>query len=707
MSFFSHRRTLRRATLFASTVSLLPLLAPGSAWADDAATEVSSVTVRGARGGYGVEQTRTATKTATALIDTPQAVSVVTRELIDDQAMQGMADVVRYMPGVGMAQGEGNRNAPIMRGVSSTANFFVDGVRDDVEYFRDLYNIDRVEAMKGPNAMIFGRGGGGGILNRVTRQADGSQGGELVLQGGSWNSRRVTGDLRQPLNERFSLRATGVYENSDSYRDGVRLERYGVNPTARLVLSERTTVRLSYEYFTYDMVADRGIPSFQGRPVRTARSTFFGDPDGSPTGATIKVASGVIEHEFGGVSLRNVTSFGDYDKAYQNVYPGAVNAAGTAVSLSAYNNATQRENLFNQTDLTWSAATGPIGHKLLLGAEFGRQTTNNFRQTGYFTGVGPAVTTITLPLASPTVSVPVSYRQSATDADNHGVAKIAAAYAQDQIQLTGRLQAIIGLRYDRFDVNFRNNRTGAVFATQDELWSPRAGLVFKPVEPLALYASYSRSYLPRAGDQLSSLSLSNQALDPERFVNREVGVKWDLRSDFSLTAAVYQLDRENVAATDPADPTRLVLVKGQRSKGVELGAEGVVRPGWTLVGGYAYQDGEITQTQSATVRAGARLAQLPRHSASLWNRVDMTPRLGLGLGVIYRSAMFASTDNTVTLPGFTRLDAALYYKVSDQVSAQLNVENIFDKGYYAAANSNTNITPGSPRAVRLSLRLSY
>jgi catecholate siderophore receptor len=707
VSFFSHRLTLRRATLFASTVSLLPLLAPGSAWADDAATEVSSVTVRGARGGYGVEQTRTATKTATALIDTPQAVSVVTRELIDDQAMQGMADVVRYMPGVGMAQGEGNRNAPIMRGVSSTANFFVDGVRDDVEYFRDLYNIDRVEAMKGPNAMIFGRGGGGGILNRVTRQADGSQGGELVLQGGSWNSRRVTGDLRQPLNERFSLRATGVYENSDSYRDGVRLERYGVNPTARLVLSERTTVRLSYEYFTYDMVADRGIPSFQGRPVRTARSTFFGDPDGSPTGATIKVASGVIEHEFGGVSLRNVTSFGDYDKAYQNVYPGAVNAAGTAVSLSAYNNATQRENLFNQTDLTWSAATGPIGHKLLLGAEFGRQTTNNFRQTGYFTGVGPAVTTITVPLASPTVSVPVSYRQSATDADNHGVAKIAAAYAQDQIQLTGRLQAIIGLRYDRFDVNFRNNRSGAVFATQDELWSPRAGLVFKPVEPLALYASYSRSYLPRAGDQLSSLSLSNQALDPERFVNREVGVKWDLRPDFSLTAAVYQLDRENVAATDPADPTRLVLVKGQRSKGMELGAEGVVRPGWTLVGGYAYQDGEITQTQSATVRAGARLAQLPRHSASLWNRVDMTPRLGLGLGVIYRSAMFASTDNTVTLPGFTRVDAALYYKVSDQVSAQLNVENIFDKGYYAAANSNTNITPGSPRAVRLSLRLSY
>jgi len=659
------------------------------------------------RGGYGVQQTRTATKTDTALIDTPQAVSVVTRDLIDDQAMQGMADVVRYMPGVAMAQGEGNRNAPIMRGVNSTANFFVDGVRDDVEYFRDLYNVDRVEALKGPNAMIFGRGGGGGVLNRVTRQADGTQGGELVLQGGSWNNRRVTGDLRQPLNEVFSLRATGVYENSNSYRDGVRLERYGVNPSGRLVLSERTTVRLSYEYFTYDTVADRGVPSFQGRPVRTARSTFFGDPDGSPTGATIKVASGVIEHDFGGVSVRNVTSFGDYDKAYQNVYPGAVNAAGTTVSLSAYNNATQRENLFNQTDLSWSAATGAIGHRLLLGAEFGRQTTDNFRQTGYFTGVGPAVTSITAPLASPTVSIPVTYRQSATDADNHGVAKIAAAYAQDQIQLTDRLQAIVGLRYDRLDVTFRNNRTGAVFATEDKLWSPRAGLVFKPAEPLALYASYSRSYLPRAGDQLSSLSLSNQALDPERFINRELGIKWDLRTDFSLTAAVYQLDRENVTATDPTDPTRLMLVKGQRSEGLELGAEGVVRPGWTLVGGYAYQDGEISQTQSATARGGARLAQLPRHSASLWNRVDVAPRLALGVGVIYRSAMFASTDNTVRLPGFTRVDAALYYKVSDQVAAQLNVENIFDKGYYASANSNTNITPGSPRAVRLSLRLSY
>ena len=243
--------------------------------------------------GYSAPAVSSATRTTTPLRDVPQAVSVVTSALIADQRMASMADVTRYMPGVGFAQGEGNRDTPILRGNSTTSDFFVDGVRDDVQYFRDVYNVDRVEALKGPNAMIFGRGGVGGVINRVTRQADWGQAQEASLQFGSWNNKRFTADLGRGLNETVAVRATGLYENSDSYRDGVNVERYGFNPTAAFRLGPNTTLRGSYEYFHDERTADRGISSFNGRPVVTEPGTFFGDPAQSATDATVNLVSGL------------------------------------------------------------------------------------------------------------------------------------------------------------------------------------------------------------------------------------------------------------------------------------------------------------------------------------------------------------------------------------------------------------------------------
>src|SRR5688572_29599208 len=196
---------------------------------------------------------------STPLRAIPQAISVVSSALIADLRMSSMADVTRYMPGVGFAQGEGNRDTPIMRGNSSTSDFFVDGVRDDVQYFRDVYNVDRVEALKGPNAMIFGRGGVGGVINRVTRQADWGPSREASLQFGSWDNKRFTADIGRGLNQTVALRATALYENSDSYRNGVGLERYGVNPTMAFRVGPKTTLRASYEYFHDERIADRGI----------------------------------------------------------------------------------------------------------------------------------------------------------------------------------------------------------------------------------------------------------------------------------------------------------------------------------------------------------------------------------------------------------------------------------------------------------------
>lgn len=657
---------------------------------------------------YSIQRSLTATKTDTALVDVPQAITVITRELIDDQAMRSIGDVTRYVPGVGIAQGEGNRDTPVMRGNSTTADFFIDGVRDDVQYFRDLYNVDRIEVLKGPNAMIFGRGGSGGVINRVSKQATGVTVRDLTFQAGSENQYRATLDVGQAVSPTLAFRVTGLYEDAGSYRDDVTLKRHGVNPTLAWTLAERTTLRAGVEYFHDERVADRGISSYQGRPVQTDASTFFGDPDQSHVDATVQTAFALLDHRFAnGVSLRNNTRFSRYQKMYQNVFPGAVNAAGTSVAIQAYRNATDRDNLFNQTDVVFPFATGSVQHEVLTGLELSRQETDNLRKTGYFTTISPTTTSVQVPLSNPRTTLPLTFQPNATDADNHGVAQTVALYAQDQVTLLPRLQAIVGVRWEKLTVDFLNRRTGVPVDNTDNLVSPRAGLLFKPAESISLYASYSMSYIPRAGEQLSSLTLTNRSLDPEEFKNYEVGLKWDFRPDLAFTAATYQLTRSNVVITDPADPTKSILVDGQQAKGVELGVTGRITQRWSVAGGYAYQDGRIKTTQSATVLAGARIAQLPRHTLSLWNRYDLNRRWGFGLGAIFRDEIFAATDNTVKLPGFVRFDAAVFCRLSSRVRAQVNLENIFDRDYYATANSNTNITPGSPRAIRVTLTTGF
>jgi len=646
-----------------------------------------------------------ATKTATPLRDIPHAISVVPAALIAEQRMHSMADVVRYMPGVGMAQGEGNRDTPILRGNSSTGDFYVDGVRDDAQYFRDTYNVDRIEALKGPNAMIFGRGGAGGVINRVTRQADWTADRRIEAQLGSHDNRRFSADIGLAFHPAVAARVTGVYERSDSYRAGVGLEREGINPTMAVVLGPNTTLRAGYEFFRDRRTADRGIPSLNGRPVETDATTFFGDPAQSTSAADVNMASATFEHNAGpGISLRSRINVGAYDKHYQNVFPGAV--SGNSVNLSGYDHSTGRRNLFNQTDLMVMRRTGGIGHVVAAGIEVGRQVTDNLRRTAFFTTLGSNVTTTLVPLSNPTISLPLEFRQAAGDADNSGTATIAAVYAQDQIALSEHLQAVVGLRFDRFTVEFRDHRSGVTFTSHDELLSPRAGLIYKPRAPVSIYANYSVAYVPRAGDQLSSLSLTNQALDPEAFRNYEVGAKWDVRA-LALSVAAYRLDRGNVAVADPVDPTRSILVDAQRTTGVEAGVDGRVTKGWTMAGGYAFQQGEITRSISATAQAGAVLAQVPRHSLALWNKYALSERFAGAAGVIYRGEIFAATDNRVTLPAYTRVDGALFWNATAKVQAQLNVENVFDTKYFVSAHSNNNILPGSPRAIKIAVTTRF
>ncbi|MBA3511730.1 MAG: TonB-dependent siderophore receptor [Sphingomonas sp.] len=661
------------------------------------------IVVTGQREEYGARSTVTATRTNTDIKNIPQALTIISESQIEDQALRSIADVVTFVPGATPGTGEGNRDQITLRGNNTTADFFVDGIRDDVQYFRDLYNLDRVEVLRGSNAMIFGRGGGGGVVNRVTKRSGLAQYREVLASGDSEGGARLTGDIDQPLGSRAGLRVNGVYENGDSFRRHVDLERYAVNPTLALVPGPATRIDLSYEYLRDRRTADRGVPSDAGEPLEGFDRIFFGDPDSSFAKANVHLATIGAEHRFSdSLAVRNRTLYGDYDKFYQNIYPnGSVNGA-RQVRLSAYNDTTRRKNLFSQTDLVWDTRVGGIDQTLLLGVELGRQKGTNQRRNGVFSSRPGSPGSIFQPLDQVTVDEPVTFL--ANGAHNAIRTSVAAAYIQDQIRFSDMFELVAGVRFDRLSIDIASRSSDAHFRRTDELVSPRLGMILKPARSLSLYASYSRSYLPQSGDQFSSLSLTTEALKPEKFDNYELGAKWEPIEGLLATAAIYQLDRTNTQARDPLDSSRLVLTGAQRSRGLELGLERSISHRWQISAGYAWQKAKITETTTAAPD-GREVPLVPRHSLSLWNRYDVTGELGLGLGLVTRSKSYASISNQVTLPGYARVDTALFYDLGRGVEAQFNVENLFGADYFPTAHNDNNIAPGAPRTVRATLRL--
>ncbi len=348
--------------------------------------------------GYLAARTASATRTDTPLLDVPQSVDIITRDRLDDQAMLSISDALRYIPGTIAGQGEGNRDQPTLRGNSSTSSFFVDGLRDDVQYYRDFYNSERLEILKGPNALIFGRGGGGGVINRVSKTPQG----DLFIAGdasvdtfGAW---RLGADINAPLSGGTAARIAAVYEDGASHRDVYDLERYAVNPTLGFDLGGKGKIVIGYEYAHDERVADRGIPSLNGAPVAGFRDTFFGLAGLNISrfdGHIVSIAADYALSD--NLTVRNRSRYGDYDKLYRNLFPATAVTAGF-VGVEAYADATARENLLTQTDLVWKVATGGLDHTLLAGFELGRQTTTSERVNGTF-AIVPGGTSLRTPVA--------------------------------------------------------------------------------------------------------------------------------------------------------------------------------------------------------------------------------------------------------------------------------------------------------------------
>jgi catecholate siderophore receptor len=655
--------------------------------------------------GYKAEQTSSATKTNTQLVNVPQSITVITKDLVRDQSVQSISEAVRYVPGVTASQGEGNRDALVFRGNRTTSDLYFDGMRDDIQTFRDLYNTDRIEVLKGANGMIFGRGGAGGVINRVSKKAGWDPIRDITASYGAYNQKRIALDVGQGINDVAAFRINTVYEDSDSYRDGVNIKRYGVTPTFTIAPDENTTIHLSMEYFKDERISDRGVPSINGagdsqlknRPYDLGDySQFFGNAQLSPTETETVAFNASIEHAFSnGVNLKNSTRYANYDKFYQNIYARtSVNNAGN-LTLRGYRDETKRENLINQTDITIPFSTGFIGHELLLGNEINFQDTENNRKTP--TGLG--IVSVNNPIGVPTSAFDTPNRDQTSDVSTY------AFYIQDQIKLSPKWQAVVGVRHDSIEVDYRNLISNTDISVDDNFVSPRAGLIFKPTAQTSIYGNYSVAYAPRAGDQLISLNTNNANFKPEKFVNKEIGAKWDITPTLSFTAAVYQLERENVLTNDPNIAGVQILIDGQETKGAELSINGHITDHWQMFGGYSYQDGEITKDQGA-ISAGADLGETPSHTFSLWNKYQINAMWSVALGVTGRSEMYVATPTATTstvLAGYTRYDAAIFATLSKQLSLQLNIENLTNKEYAIAAHNNNNITPGAPLTGRATL----
>ncbi len=651
-----------------------------------------------------------ALESPTPIIDVPQSLSIFTAEQIGLQGFRNIGDIINYTPGVNTSQGEGHRDAIVFRGVRSTADFFIDGFRDDVQYYRPFYNLEQIEILRGPNALLFGRGGTGGILNRVTKKGvlDRNFTG-YKASFDTFGAFSVEVDSNYAASEDSAFRVNAFFEHLENDRDFYDGDRLGFNPTAKFALSPATTLDLSYEYIDHERFIDRGIPTgSDGRPVKAFKDIVFGDPALNNNRLEAHLLRTTLQHDFSNFLKGNFNVFyGDYDKLYENFYVSSYSQANSpdVATLDGYVDTTQRQNLILSGNLIGEFATGEIDHTLVTGVEFIDTSSDQDRYNAFWdtTADDNEMFTIARPLNlsggvgvnSSGVTTTNSYTTDLND-DTRVSINVFSFYIQDEIEFTERWHGIIGGRFDSFDIEVFNVLADETRSRKDEEVSPRLGLVFKPQETVSLYASFSESFLPRSGEQFANINGNNNILDPNTFQNLEAGLKWDFNQGLSLTTSVFEIEQSSPQVADN-DPSTLDVIDSQIT-GFEAQLQGNVTDWWFISAGYSYLDGEQVNRLGPT---NLRPRELPEHMFSIWNNYRVTTRFGLGLGLIHQSDSFINNGNTAVLPSYTRIDAAAYFDVSDRLRIQVNVENLTDELYFPNSHSTHQATVGAPINARI------
>ena len=646
----------------------------------------------------------TALKTPVPIIDVPQTLSIVTDEDIRKQGFRELGDIVRYTPGVNTSQGEGHRDSIVFRGVRSTADFYLDGVRDDVQYYRSLYNLEQVEILRGPNALLFGRGGTGGIINRVTKKAVlGDAFGSFDMGADTFGAFDFAVDYNVQTGENSALRINFHSDTLENHRDYYDGDRYGFNPTLRVQLSPQTTLDLSYEHADHERFIDRGVPTLNGEPVEAFEEIVFGDTDTNLTTLRADIYRANISHEFSDTQKGNfVIQYSDFAKMYKNYYASGY-SGGNTFTADGYKDPTERTNLIISGNVVNEFQTGSVKHTLLVGAEIIDTENENFRYNTFFitTEDDNEVFNITRPINFGVNAAGVrTYNDFTADLKSKTASdiEVTSFYIQDQIDVSDNFKIMLGGRFDSFDITVRDIKNGTSETREDEEVSPRAGLIFKPQENLSLYVSYSESFLPRSGEQFKSLSSSSARLDPDVFESTEIGVKWDIRDNLSFTVSYF--DSEQTQAVRDSDTGENSEIVGLQVDGIELELKGQISDKLYLALGYSDLDGETGK--------GGEPREIPEQTASLWATYQVNDNFGLGFGITHQGESNIKNDKPgLILPDYTRVDFAAYYDISEDLSLQLNVENITDELYFPHSHSTHQASVGEPLNARFSLRRKF
>jgi len=693
---------LNRSPLALAVALALPHAA---VFAED--TTLSTVTVTASReAAYNPSTATSATKIDAPLRDVPQTVNVVPQELLRDQGASSMEDVLKGIPGVGLSSGDGQRDQVTIRGFTAIADQFIDGMRDDALYFRDLSNIEQVEVIKGPASVLYGRGSSGGMINRITKKP-GIDRTEASLTFGSWNRKRGEFDVARKLADSgLAFRITGAKEDADSYRDQQFLKREALSPSLLWKLDADTTLLVQAEYLSDRRLTDFGIPSYKGLPVDVDPSTYYGAANAKDvdfTQSRVKAFAVALDHRINANwSLRNAFRRYDYSLNRNNTMPGSVNEAAQTVSLTHGNVRREEDGYFNQTELTQRAEFFGTQHQLLYGLEIGKQDKDQVNRS--------KANAATVNLFHPVLPVLELMANVAPGTDNLGILKNKSVYVQDLATLTPQWKLLAGVRYDDFSQETRERRVGQKdLERTDRAWSPRAGLVYQPSASTSYYASFSKSFQPSG--ETFALSAANAAIEPEQTTNKEVGAKLDLFNGMAtIGASLFRLERTGIKSTDPVTNT-LIPIGTQRIDGLELTFGGELGQGWQVSSGLALLDAEIIKSiarDDGQQVQGKRPTLTPKYSANLWLNKALGGGWFTGAGVNYQGDRFANPGNTTTLPGYTVVDAMLAYRTASW-DVQLNVNNLLDREYIVSGHGSSKLlnVPGAPRNARVTARYRF
>ncbi|MEA5618332.1 TonB-dependent siderophore receptor [Cronbergia sp. UHCC 0137] len=666
--------------------------------------------VTGEQNRYRVPEASAATRTDTPIRDIPQSIQVIPRQVLEDQKVIRLTDAIRNVSGI--VEGDtfgGTVDNFNIRGFDFTSTFR-DGFRDTGDNLRELANIEQIEVIKGPASVLYGNAEPGGIINLVTKRPLSTPYYAADFSVGSFNYYRPTIDLSGTLDPDKTLlyRLNVAYENSGSFRDFGKSERFFFGPTFELKLGENTNLLFDVSYVNDERTMDQGIVAIGRGIADVPTSRFLGEPGDIRRVEDVNVGYR-LEHRFNeNLTLRNAFRYNSNDTFDYRAQPLSVDEETGELSRNFRSNDDYAERYSLQTDLVSKFKTGSIQHTLLFGLDLARQNSDGTQRrlpgglTPSINIFNPVYNVIPRPALSELTN---AVRDGKSTVDTIGI------YLQDQIAFSDKLKLLLGGRFDIVDQDQFDRLSDTRTVQYDEAFTPRIGIVYQPIKPISLYASYSRSFAPNFAQRADGTFL-----EPERGTQYEVGVKADFNDKISATLAAYEITKTNIATPDPNDPDGFSIPVGeQRSRGIELDITGEILPGWNIIAAYGYTDAQVTKSNDLIV--GSKIPKVPEHKVSLWTTYQFLQGnlqgLGFGLGLFYLAERPGGDlptpdfDNGFTIPSYLRTDAAIYYK-RDNWKAAINIENLFGVRYIESFNFGRNtVIPGAPLTVIGSISFEF